>query len=77
MNIEKEIKQLNVFEESNDSEKQPLTVEKIKTYEGFENVIDEEAMEAIYTIETLCRITQEYLMYINNNENTNPLNIAA
>jgi len=69
--------QINAFTEIINPQKEPLTVEKIKTFKDFENVTDEEALEIIYTIDTLCRITQEYLMNQNRNENTNPLNIVV
>lgn len=57
--------------------KEPLTVEKLRTFEGFESTTDEEALEIICTIDTLCRIVQEYLMNRNRNEHNNSLNIAA
>lgn len=57
--------------------KEPLTVEKLKTFEGFENTTEEEALEIIYTIDTLCRIVEEYLMNQNLNENNNLQNLAA
>ncbi|MDE2026205.1 MAG: hypothetical protein KGJ07_06950 [Patescibacteria group bacterium] len=57
--------------------KEALTVEKLRTFEGFENTTEEEALEIIYTIDTLCRIVQEYLENQNMNENNNPQNLAA
>jgi len=63
--------------ESVNPKKEALTVEKLRTFEGFENTTEEEALEIIYTIDTLCRITQEYLMNQNTNESNNPQNIAA
>ena len=57
--------------------KEALTVEKLRTFEGFENTPEDEAEEIIYTIDTLCRIVQEYLMNQNLNENNNLQNLAA
>ena len=41
----------------------PLTPELVKTFEGFENVTDEEAFDIFITIDTLCRITWDYLQH--------------
>lgn len=65
--------------ESINPKKEALTVEKLRTFEGFENTTEEEAIEIIRTIDILCRITQEYLLNQkqNENDNDNPQNIAA
>ncbi|HKC67960.1 MAG TPA: hypothetical protein VKG26_06995 [Bacteroidia bacterium] len=40
--------------------KEELTVEKLKTFEGFENIGDEEAQETVFAIQTLASILYEY-----------------
>lgn len=57
--------------------KEPLTVEKVKTFEGFENVSDEEALDIVSTIDSLCRIVYEYLCNLNKRPSNNLQNIAA
>ena len=57
--------------------KEPLTIEKLKTFEDFENTTDEVAREIIYTIDSLCRIAFEYLMHQKNSGVNNELNLAA
>jgi|GEM_PF-1471861 hypothetical protein len=57
--------------------KEALTIENLRTFEGFENVSDEEAMEIIRTIDTLCRIVQAYLMNQGIDTNNNKQNLAA
>jgi hypothetical protein len=42
--------------------REPLTIEKLKTFEGMENLSDEEAQEIVYSIHTLCNIIYEYTM---------------
>ncbi len=42
-----------------------VTVEKLRTYKGFENVTDEEAEKQIETIKTLAKIL--FRMYENDN----------
>ena len=64
--------------------KEPLTVEKLKTFKGFENIDDEKAQETVFAIQTLAAILYEYTMEqqvlkerekINNNNE--PIKIAA
>ena len=50
-----------------DCKRGPLTPELVKTFEGFENVTDEEAFDIFITIDTLCRITSDYLQHIAGN----------
>ena len=57
--------------------KEPLTVEKVKTFEGFENVSDEEALDIVSTIDALCRIVYEYLINLNKTPYNNFQTIAA
>lgn len=42
--------------------RESLTVEKLKTFEGMENLSEEEAQEIVYSIHTLCNIIYEYTM---------------
>lgn len=42
--------------------REPLTIEKLRTFEGMENLSDEEAQEIVYSIHTLCNIIYEYTM---------------
>jgi hypothetical protein len=63
--------------ESINPQKEPLTVEKLKTFEGFENIADEEALEIIYTIDSLCRAVYEYGLNQHTVKNSNPQNLAA
>ena len=55
----------------------PLTMETLKTFEGFENMNDKEAENALYSIHTLCRIVYEYMLETSGNIINNPLNKAA
>ena len=57
--------------------KEPLTIEKLKTFEDFENTTEEVAKEIIYTIDSLCRIAFEYLLHQKNSVINNRLNLAA
>ena len=63
--------------ESLNPDRKSLTVETLKTFEGFENISFEEAENIVYSIQTLCRIVYEYMVEQNNAENNNPKNIAA
>jgi hypothetical protein len=71
-----EIKYLGEYESIN-SGKGALTIEKLRTFEGFENTSDEKALEIINTINTLCRIVRAYLMVQSMKINNNPQNLAA
>jgi ASC-1-like (ASCH) protein len=42
-------------------DKLDLTVEKLKTFNGFENITDEEAQETVFAIQTLANIFYEYI----------------
>lgn len=64
--------------------KEKLTVEKLKTFKGLENLKDEEAQETVFAIQTLASIFYEFtneqakLKNINESENKNQqLKIAA
>ena len=57
-------------------EREPLTEENVRAFEGFENISDKEAEDIVYSIRTLCRIVSEYMME-ENSENLNTLNQAA
>jgi hypothetical protein len=46
--------------ETHNPNKEELTVEKLKTFEGFENIGDEEAQETVFAIQTLASILYEY-----------------
>ena len=57
--------------------RETLTTEKLKTFEGFEKIIDKEAEEITYSIHTLCRIVYESLLEQADKENNNHQNTAA
>jgi len=57
--------------------REPLTNEKLKTFEGFEKIIDKEAEEIVYSIDTLCHIVYDSLLEQAANENNNHQNTAA
>ena len=40
-------------------EKKPLTIEKLGTFKGSENLSDEEAQETLFAIQALCSILME------------------
>jgi len=40
-------------------EKKPLTIEKLRSFKGLENLSDEEAHETLFAIEALCAILVE------------------
>ncbi len=42
-------------------EKLDLTAEKLKTFNGFENIRDTEAQETVFAIQTLASVFYEYL----------------
>lgn len=42
-------------------EKLSLTAEKLKTFNGFENIADTEAQETVFAIQTLANVFYEYL----------------
>jgi len=69
-NFELELKALN-------PERKPLTMETLKTFEGFENKSDQELENEVCTIHTLSRIVCEYMMETTTNENNNILTKAA
>ena len=58
-------------------QKEPLTTENLRTFEGFENLNSEEANLIVYTIHELCDIIYEYLKLIKSNESINFQKIAA
>jgi hypothetical protein len=59
-------------------DKMELTVEKLKTFEGLENLKDEEAQETVFAIQTLASIFYEYANEQAKLENENQqLKIAA
>jgi hypothetical protein len=58
--------------------KEELTVEKLKTFKGLENLKDEEAQETVFAIQTLASIFYEYTNEQAKLENKNEqLKIAA
>lgn len=64
--------------------KEELTVEKLKTFAGFENLKDEEAQETVFAIQTLASLIYEFAneqaRFKNNDETENKnqqLKIAA
>ncbi len=52
--------------------KTELTYEKLKTYKGFENSTEEEAVKQIEAIKTLAKIL--YYMYMNEQQENNNQN---
>jgi hypothetical protein len=42
--------------------REPLTVEKLRTFEGFENTCDEEAENIVYSIRAFSRIIVEFML---------------
>jgi len=63
--------------------KEELTVEKLKTFEGFENLEDKEAQETVFAIQTLASIIYDFaneqkrIKNLNEQENKQQLKIAA
>lgn len=59
--------------------REPLTVEKLRTFEGMENLNDSDADEMVYSIHTLCNIIHEYIMQnkIRGEPNNNIQKLAA
>lgn len=55
--------------------KEDLTVDKLKTFNGLENLNDAEAQETIFAIQTLANILYDFTMEINNKKQQ--LKIAA
>lgn len=45
---------------SSNSKKEALTVEKLRTFAGLENITDEQAIEMIFALQTLANILHEY-----------------
>lgn len=41
--------------------KEPLTIEKLKTFKGFENLSEKEATETVFAIQTLANILYEFM----------------
>lgn len=59
-------------------EKQPLTVETLRTFKGMENLSDEEAQELIFSIQNFCAILLEAVKEQEKQEEaTNQQKIAA
>lgn len=60
-------------------EGEPLTVERLRSFQGLENLSDEEAQEIIFSIQTFCSILLEAVKAQEKleEENTNQLKIAA
>ena len=60
-------------------EGKPLTVERLRTYPGMENLSDDEAQEIIFSIQTFCVILLEAVKAQEKleAENINQLKIAA
>lgn len=48
--------------------REPLTIEKLKTFEGLENLTDEEAQEIIFSLVQLASITFELFKELNEDE---------
>jgi hypothetical protein len=46
----------------------PLTIEKLKTISGFENLTDEELSERLFSIKTLCALMYEFLQQLQSQE---------
>jgi hypothetical protein len=60
------------------SSREALTAEKLRTFPGFENASEKEAENMVYSIHTFCRIIYEYMIEQGNSfEVHNPINIAA
>ena len=55
ISIDAKLESINPF-------KEPLTVEKLKSFEGLENLNDEEAKQIVIDIQTLCGIIYEFLI---------------
>ena len=53
-------------------DKEELTVEKLKTFKGFENLEDKEAQETVFAIQTLANILYEFT-----NEQSKPKKIDS
>lgn len=53
---------------STNPKKEPLTIEKLRTFKGLENLSDEEAQEMLFQIEALCAILMEAVELENNTE---------
>lgn len=64
MNEIPQIKKLN-------PNKEELTVEKLKTFDGFENIEDKEAQETVFAIQTLASILYEFTNEQSRLKNTN------
>ncbi len=64
----KNIKTLNLIKED-------LTVDKLRTFNGLENLNDAEAQETIFAIQTLANILYDFTTEINNKKQQ--LKIAA
>lgn len=55
ISIDTKLESVNPFKES-------LTVEKLKSFEGLENLNEEEAKQIVNDIQTLCGIIYEFLI---------------
>ncbi|HBF89349.1 MAG TPA: hypothetical protein DDX39_11975 [Bacteroidales bacterium] len=62
-------------------EKESLTVEKLKTFEGLEDIADSEAEEIVLSIQNFCAIIYDFLTQPENDDDSiiynNNLKIAA
>ncbi len=47
--------------------REELTIEKLKTFKGFENIEDEEAENIILTVKTFAKLTFRYYNQLKNN----------
>lgn len=83
MNLTANIKKTehNFCGKSINPEKESLTVEKLKTFEGLENIADSEAEEIVLSIQNFCAIIYDFLIQpevdVHTIINTNNLKIAA
>lgn len=72
--MKKEVKILQL--NSVNPKKEPLTVEKLRTFPGFEELNDHDAQETLFAIQTLSTILYE-ILHQPQQINTEPLKTAA
>jgi len=63
--------------ESINPQKEVLTVEKLRSFEGMEHLSDAEAQEIVYSIRTFSNIVYEFLKEKNSNSQDNNQKQAA
>jgi hypothetical protein len=63
--------------ESINPQKEALTVEKLKSFEGMEKLSDDEAQEIVYSIRTFSNIVYEFFKQKNSNIEDNTQKQAA